>query len=368
MSNRCFLDMLGILPPDVQNLLLIPERVIMLLMVCQQLRSIIRREGVEAKLKMQVTVRPKGMYPAAEGVVHRLRTLNYLCITELQLQRTSMRGCFFEIRSIMTALPRLRSLDVSDNGLYNEDIWEITHEMCHLNTSLTKFSISGNSEGAAMSDCIQHLCTSLKDLDVSRMSLERQTIRTMAKVLPIASLEKLNLNGNHVHFNNMRRIVRGLAINTSLTSLDLGNNHFWHSTANDMAGLLAKNTTITALGIARIQARHACTVLNGITSANTTLTHLDISEIRFAGLISEDFIAAMLRGNTPIRVLDLSNCKMLPWTVVTVAEAVSQHSTLTSLRLVGNSMDSRYTIPALCNLARTCTRLVELHIGSSKMV
>ena len=340
----------------------------MLLMVCKQLRSIIRREGVGDNLKFQVTVRPKDRYPKGEGVVHRLQTLHYLCVTELQLQRTSMRGCFFEIRSILTALPRLRSLDVSDNNLYTTDIWEIAHEMLHLNTSLTKFSIGGNSEGAGMSDFIQQMCTFLKDLDVSRMSLETQTIRRMESVLPIASLEKLNLFGNFMTFNNMRRIVRGLAINTSLTSLDLGANNFWNATANDMAGLLAKNTTITALGIARIQARHACTVLNGITSANTTLTHLDISEIRFAGSISEDSIAAMLRGNTPIRVLDLSNCKMLPWTVVTVAEAVSQHSTLTSLRLVGNSMVSRYTIPVLCNLARTCTRLVELHIGTSKMV
>jgi hypothetical protein len=364
MSDMCFLRILGFLPFEVQDLLLKPKRVFMLLMVCKQLRSIIRREGVGDNLKFQVTVRPKDMYPRGAGVVHRLRTLDYLCVTELQLQRTSMRGCFGEIRSILTALPRLRSLDVSDNNLYNTDIWEIAHEMLHLNTSLTKFSIGGNSEGAGMSDFIQQMCTSLKDLDVSRMSLDTQTIRRMAKVLPIASLKKLNLNGNSMNSRNTHRIVGGLARNTSLTSLDLGNNLFCDLTANHMAGMLAQNTSITALGIARMQARHACTVLNGITSANTTLTHLDISEIRFAGSISEDFITAMLRGNTPIRVLDLSNCKMLPWTVVTVAEAVSQHSTLTSLRLVGNSMVSRYTTPVLCNLARTCTRLVELHIGT----
>jgi hypothetical protein len=304
------------------------------------------------------------MYPAGVGLSDQLAMLNYLWVSSLHLQKISMSWCFYQITLILTGLPKLRTLDVSDNSLGWGDIYWTARDVVWLNTSITKFSMGGNREYGTLTNFIQTLCTSLKYLDVSRMCLEKSMIRKMARVLQIAGLTTINLEGNILSARKTLRIIQAVTLNTTLTSLDLGNNRFCQEGANAMAGLVAVNTTITKLGISRTFTHHVCTVLDEITRDNTMLTHLDISQNRFSGFILEECIAAMLRGNTPLRVLNLRGCRMLPWTVVTVAEAVSQHPTLTVLLLVGNKMDSQY----ICNLARTCTRLVDLEIGTSNMV
>jgi hypothetical protein len=389
LENMSFLLMLGMLPLEVHDLVLPPARVIMLLTVCQQLRSIIRRPGVRDLLKTQVTVRPKVTYIRGEGLSIQLATLNYLWVSSLHLQNISMRGCFYQISLILKRVRNLRTLDVSDNELSWCDIRWTTIEVVRSTTSLTKLSIGGNREDGALENGIRELCkmSSLHYLDVSRMRLENSTICKMARVLPTASLTTLNLYGNFMSGSNTKRIIEGLTRNTALTSLDLGKNYSSERSSYALAELVVHNTTIKTLCISgmsvlrarpalpartartvRISARRAQYVLEEITRANTTLTHLDISRYKFSDDTSADCILALLGGNTPLKVLDLSHCCALPCTVQKVAEAVSQHSTLTVLRLAGNKMKSRYTITALCNLARTCTRLVELDIGTSKMV
>jgi hypothetical protein len=368
MSDMCLLRMIQMLPPDVHDWLLPPERVIMLLMVCQLLRSIIKREGVGDMLRFQVTVRPKDRYLGGAGFLGQLRKLDCLCVTDLQLQRKAMRGCFYNITLILTALPRLRSLNMSDNALYTEDIWRTVDQVLRLNTSLPKQSIGRNTEFGNLEGYIQDLCTRLTALDVSRMRLENNTIRNMARVLPIASLKTLDLNGNFVDVSKTHLIVEALEGNTTLTKLNIGNNYFCHVSAVAFAEVLARNTTITDLGISIIHGFRTRTVLDGITRANTTIEILDISKQLFTDDESSECLLALLRGETPLSVLNLTGCRMLPWKVEALADIVSQHySTLTDLKLDGNIVSSKNCMSALCNCVRTNTRLVALVLDEWNM-
>ena len=174
------------------------------------------------------------------------------------------------------------------------------------------------------------------------------------------------INRNNLGLEGLRHLVFFLAGNTTLTKLDISNNYFSDASAVAFAEVLAGNTTITDLGISSINDFYSRTLLDGITRSNTTIKILNISNQLFSDDESECLLA-LLRGETPLRVLNVTRCRMLPWKVEVLADIVSQHSTLTHLKLDGNCVNSKNCMSALCNCVRTNTRLVALVLDEWNM-
>ena len=346
MSNMCFLHMLGILPDEVQNLLLKPDRVFMLLMVCRGLRSIIRREGHAAHLKMQVTVRPKRMFPAGEGLREQLQTVEHLQISSLQLAGRGLRGINDHIYGIAFENRWLRSVDLRDNTLSYSDLYFTAMFLSHHCPLLDRLSIGQNSEDDwALDSAMEIVCgrlPKLRYLDASMMNIGRHGFRRTSELLATATLTELNLAGNHFLNEHVVGILKALTNNTTLTSLNLSGNSFGEKGAKALETMVAVNTTITDLRISSIGAPrdNIVHVLYAIRMKNTTLMRLDISDnlLHYSEETPADLelwlrwgIPALIQAKTPLRHLDISGCQIPASTAERIVEAASGNTTLTSL-------------------------------------
>ncbi|XP_066517876.1 ribonuclease inhibitor-like [Hoplias malabaricus] len=219
----------------------------------------------------------------------------------------------------------------------------------------------------------------LKTLDLSYIDLQDAEVNMLYEGLmsPHCKLETLRLTMCKLEEKACEKLNAVLRPNSSLKELDLSNNALWDSGVEKLCeGLRIEHCKLEKLKLTMCNlGEKACEKLNAFLRPNSSLKELDLSNNAlcdsgvarlFAGLESEHWkleilrlgicnlgngtceqLSSVLKPNTSLKVLDLSNNNLYDQGVEKLCERLSEHCKLETLRL------------AECSLKKPCKKLTK---------
>lgn len=213
----------------------------------------------------------------------------------------------------MTIMPRIRVLDLTDNGL---------------GPALTE-QLAVALEGSMVEECI------IRFNKIGKLGCDAlaSTVNASSK------LQLLDIRGNHLQLPEVKKLLKSIELSTSITHLGLGANDLGPDGAAFISGLMAKNHFITHLdlwqnNIGPDGAEHIAEVLE---SSGCTLRSLDLWSAHLGPRGSERIVDA-LRRNATLRRLSIGNNNCGDAPCAAFAEALQKNKTLEDLDLRSNSI------------------------------
>lgn len=190
---------------------------------------------------------------------------------------------------------------------------------------------------------------SIKIFEVPKFArLDSNIISLSHAIMHNTVLESIAYNNDDISEIMLTSICEALKSNVSVTDLSIVSEQTHHETESDhesdktrhpIASLLHVNSTLCKLHLNGFEFDNNFTLdLSEALKVNTTLTHLALinDDIDDTGLIS---MAEVLTVNTSLMVLDLS-CNKIKYHTNILNKALRSNTTLTSLCLYGNEMNS----------------------------
>lgn len=240
----------------------------------------------------------------------------------------------------------LTSLILNDNEIDDERAEDFAQALEN-NTTLTLLNLKGNeieADGAKKLANALTKNTTLTSLDLSANEIKKAGANAFAKVLQVNStLTSLNLANNSIKEDGIDNLAEALLTNSTLKSLDLGYNNI-NDKVNKLAEALTNNTTLTSLSLGNTKiSREGIRKLAKALEKNRTLTTLNLQNN--ADYIDDKyglkFTAALdplVRNNTTITSLNLSDNLINAEGIKPFAEALKENTTLQSLNLSNNTL------------------------------
>ena len=259
-----------------------------------------------------------------EAVVKFLRTnahrkLKCLVLSaNFEVRHHDLSSIRTKLRVVREYLPmlmnNLESIDLGNNSFSAKEARALARAL-QSNNSLLSISLSNNNltdAGTKALAAAMRVNSSLRTLNLSACSIDLDGTgsQALAEALRVnRSLTSLNLQSNFLASEDVRGLVAALCHNDSLQSLFLGHNCS-HNAVDALADMLRYNTSLRVLELTNNNLNSpGVSVLARALEYNKTLRSLDISDNDF-GPSGTDALANALRVNSSLETLRLNSFQL----------------------------------------------------------
>jgi Ran GTPase-activating protein 1 len=198
------------------------------------------------------------------------RITNYNAVKKLFLGNNNIcnEGALVIANNVLSSLPLLKSLNLSDNKIEDEGAYNIFDALVN-NTSLTRLDLSSN-----------------------KINLKKYYLPD----LPF--LKSLYLSDNNIYNIGASNIANGLINNTSLKRLDVSDNNIRNTGASSFANLLTISQFLTSLDLSdnKIKDKGAYDIAKALLN-NRSLLRLDLSGNKINLIAAEELAEAYVKCN-----------------------------------------------------------------------
>lgn len=200
-------------------------------------------------------------------------------------------------------------------------------------------------EGATFLAQLLRRNTTLKTLDLVQTNLTADGVRIIAAALAEnKTIENLYLSGNEIDAQSVAPLAELIKVNNSLKTLYLSVNRLQDEGAKAIAAAIRENTALVELGLASngVEAEGAAALFESL-QHHPTLQTLDLGFARSTNILNAlpnkigdagaKQIAALLRSNSVLREINLSQNEITLRGVNLLLDALAENTTVVKLTL-----------------------------------
>ena len=276
-------------------------------------------------------------------------------LEKLSLNDNNLHSSAIVILNSLVTIATLKVLRLNNNQIPQEAGEALASVIMH-NTRLEELYLGSNNLGIGtvkIAKSLQHI-TTLKVLSLDNNNIPQEASEELAVAIKSnEQLEKLWLNGNHLHSSAIV-ILNSLATITTLKVLDLSNNQMPQEAGEALASVIMHNT--------RLEDLYLNSNNLGIGTMKVAKSLLHITTLRVLSLENNyipqeacNEVALVIKSNTYFKQLYLDN-NCLHSSLVLILQALQCFSNLSVISIYGNTI----TKEAGNLLASVITRNTEL--------